>query len=178
MLSWCNGGIQISSRRVMKSSDIQLMLGSGRNSMRSTIWNLERTREIFASWLKYGEVAVEDALGVKLFPLSLSRTAFTWFASLPPNSIYYWAILRNSYTNTSLLKFMRCASKIWSRSVRGMMNRFRRKFSDSVTSGANASVSTCQIASLQLWLSSDFCPLLRRNTLHRSSSCYISLHVI
>jgi hypothetical protein len=34
-----------------------------------------------------GEAACEDALKVWFFPLSLSGSAFTWFASLPPNSI-------------------------------------------------------------------------------------------
>lgn len=38
-----------------------------------------------------GEAACEEALRVRFFPLSLSRSAFTWFASLLPNSIQGWA---------------------------------------------------------------------------------------
>ena len=45
MLSWCDGGIQISARRVTESCDIQLMLGSGRNLMTSIIMNLGMIRE-------------------------------------------------------------------------------------------------------------------------------------
>jgi hypothetical protein len=41
------GGIQISARRATESFNIQLMLASGRSSMSSIIWNLERTRGIF-----------------------------------------------------------------------------------------------------------------------------------
>jgi hypothetical protein len=39
--------------------------------------------------LQYGEASANDALRLKLFPLSLSDTAFTWFSSLAPNSIFY-----------------------------------------------------------------------------------------
>lgn len=44
-----------------------------------------------------GESAAEDALGVWLFTLSLSRSAFTWFASLPANSISCWANLEKQF---------------------------------------------------------------------------------
>jgi hypothetical protein len=37
------------------------------------------------------KVGTSDVYRVKLFPLSLSGTAFTWFASLAPNSIVTWA---------------------------------------------------------------------------------------
>jgi hypothetical protein len=39
------------------------------------------------------EAIAEDALRVRLFPLSLSGSAFTWFASLPANSIRSWVNL-------------------------------------------------------------------------------------
>jgi hypothetical protein len=32
-----------------------------------------------------------------MFPLSLSRTAFTWFTSLAPNSIFTWALLEHKF---------------------------------------------------------------------------------
>jgi hypothetical protein len=41
--------------------------------------------------LQYVEASANDALRLKLFPLSLSGTAFTWFTSLAPNSIFTWA---------------------------------------------------------------------------------------
>ena len=40
-----------------------------------------------------GEAVCEEALIVRFFPLSLSGSAFTWFASLPPDSVSIWADL-------------------------------------------------------------------------------------
>jgi hypothetical protein len=40
-----------------------------------------------------GEARANDALKLKMFHLSLSGTAFTWFTSLAPNSIFTWAQL-------------------------------------------------------------------------------------
>jgi hypothetical protein len=38
--------------------------------------------------LQCGEASANDALKLRIFPLSLSGTAFTWFISLAPNSIF------------------------------------------------------------------------------------------
>jgi hypothetical protein len=38
--------------------------------------------------LQCGEASVNNALKLRMFPLSLSGTAFTWFTSLAPNSIF------------------------------------------------------------------------------------------
>jgi hypothetical protein len=38
--------------------------------------------------LQCGEASANDALKLKMFHLSLSGTAFTWFTSLTPNSIF------------------------------------------------------------------------------------------
>jgi hypothetical protein len=43
--------------------------------------------------LQCGEASANDALKLRMFPLSLSDTAFTWFTSLAPNSIFTWAQL-------------------------------------------------------------------------------------
>jgi hypothetical protein len=43
--------------------------------------------------LQCGEASANDALKLRMFPLSLSGTAFTWFTSLAPNSIFTWAQL-------------------------------------------------------------------------------------
>lgn len=37
------------------------------------------------------EANSNDILKMRLFSLSLSGAAFTWFTSLPPNSIYSWS---------------------------------------------------------------------------------------
>ncbi len=44
-----------------------------------------------------GEAIAVDALRVRLFPLSLSGSAFTWFSSLPYNSVQSWTDLDNSF---------------------------------------------------------------------------------
>ena len=41
--------------------------------------------------LQLGEVSFNDALRVRLLSLSLTRTVFSWFSSLAPNSIRNWA---------------------------------------------------------------------------------------
>jgi hypothetical protein len=43
------------------------------------------------------EAASRDELRVRLFSSSLSRSAFTWFISLPPNSIITWADLEKQF---------------------------------------------------------------------------------
>ena len=44
-----------------------------------------------------GEASVEDAHRVRFFSLSLSGPAFTWFSSLPVNSIANWADLEKKF---------------------------------------------------------------------------------
>ena len=43
------------------------------------------------------EAAQHDALKVHLFSISLSGSAFTWFTTLPANSIIYWADLEKQF---------------------------------------------------------------------------------
>jgi hypothetical protein len=47
--------------------------------------------------LQYGEASANDVLKLRMFPLSLSSTAFTWFTSLAPNSIFTWAQLEQKF---------------------------------------------------------------------------------
>ena len=44
-----------------------------------------------------GEASVEDVHRVRFFSLSLSGLAFTWFSSLPVNSITNWADLEKKF---------------------------------------------------------------------------------
>nr|ABA92245.1 retrotransposon protein, putative, unclassified [Oryza sativa Japonica Group] len=44
-----------------------------------------------------GEASTEEALKVRLFPLSLTRSAFTCISSLPSNSIKDWADLEKQF---------------------------------------------------------------------------------
>jgi hypothetical protein len=47
--------------------------------------------------LQCGEASANDALKLRMFPLSLSGAAFTWFTSLAPNSIFTWAQLEQKF---------------------------------------------------------------------------------
>jgi hypothetical protein len=49
------------------------------------------TREHIGQFLaQLGELADTEAFHVRLFSLSLTGTAFAWYATLPPNSILSW----------------------------------------------------------------------------------------
>jgi hypothetical protein len=43
--------------------------------------------------LQFGEASANNTLKLRMFPLSLSDNAFTWFTSLAPKSIFTWAQL-------------------------------------------------------------------------------------
>jgi hypothetical protein len=47
--------------------------------------------------IQCGEAATTDALRVRLFSSSLSGSAFTWFTTLPANSVVYWADLEKQF---------------------------------------------------------------------------------
>jgi hypothetical protein len=47
--------------------------------------------------LHCGEASANDALKLRMFPLLLSSTAFTWFTSLTHNSIFTWAQLEQKF---------------------------------------------------------------------------------
>ena len=47
--------------------------------------------------MQCGEAAQNDALKVHLFSMSLSGSAFTWFTTLPANSIIFWADLEKQF---------------------------------------------------------------------------------
>jgi len=47
--------------------------------------------------IQCGEAAKRDELRVRLFSSSLSGSVFTWFISLPPNSVITWADLEKQF---------------------------------------------------------------------------------
>jgi hypothetical protein len=47
--------------------------------------------------LQRGEASANDVLKLRMFPLSLSDTTFTWFTSLTPNFIFTWAQLEQKF---------------------------------------------------------------------------------
>jgi hypothetical protein len=56
------------------------------------------TREHIGQFLaQLGELADTEAFSVRSFSLSLTRTAFAWYATLPPNSILSWEDLEQKF---------------------------------------------------------------------------------
>jgi hypothetical protein len=47
--------------------------------------------------LQCGKASANDALKLRMFPLSLSGTAFTWFTSLASNYVFIWAQLEQKF---------------------------------------------------------------------------------
>jgi hypothetical protein len=59
------------------------------------------TREHIGQFLaQLGELADTEAFCVRLFSLSLTGTAFAWYATLRPNSILSWGDLEQKFCNT------------------------------------------------------------------------------
>jgi hypothetical protein len=58
----------------------------------------KNTREHIGQFLvQLGELADTEAFHVRLFSLSLTGTAFAWYATLPPNSISSWGDLEQKF---------------------------------------------------------------------------------
>ena len=47
--------------------------------------------------IEAGEIARNKNLKIKYFPSSLTKNAFTWFTSLPANSVYTWTQLERLF---------------------------------------------------------------------------------
>ena len=82
--------------------------------------------------IQCGEAANRDELRVRLFSSSLSGSAFTWFISLPPNSVITWADLEKQFQNyffsgvhekkiTNLVRLKQCNDE----SVESFVQRLR-----------------------------------------------------
>jgi hypothetical protein len=60
--------------------------------------NGRSTHEHISQFLAHlGELADGEAFRVRLFSLSLTGTAFAWYAALPPNSINSWNELESKF---------------------------------------------------------------------------------
>jgi hypothetical protein len=60
--------------------------------------NGRNTHEHLGQFLAHlGELADGEAFHVRLFSLSLTGTAFAWYAALPPNSINPWNDLESKF---------------------------------------------------------------------------------
>jgi len=47
--------------------------------------------------IEAGDIANNENLKLKYFPSSLTKNAFTWFTTLPPNSIHCWTQLEKAF---------------------------------------------------------------------------------
>ncbi|WJX26814.1 hypothetical protein P8452_15690 [Trifolium repens] len=93
----------------------------------------ESTVEHIARYLaESGNLANNENLRMKYFPNSLTKNAFTWFTTLPPNSIHHWTQLEKLFheqfymgqTKISLKELASVKRKI-QESVEDYLNRFR-----------------------------------------------------
>ena len=48
-------------------------------------------------FIEVGEIANSESLRIKYFPSSLTKNAFTWFTTLPSNSIDTWTRLERLF---------------------------------------------------------------------------------
>ena len=71
-----------------KLPDFTMFFGQGEVSI------VERINRFI---MQCGEAPQNDALKVRLFSMSLSRSAFTWFTTLPANSIIFWADMEKQF---------------------------------------------------------------------------------
>jgi hypothetical protein len=68
------------------------------NSQNFRVIKEKNTREHIGQFLtQLGELADTEAFRVRLFSLSLTGTAFAWYATLPPNSISSWGDLEQKF---------------------------------------------------------------------------------
>jgi hypothetical protein len=81
---------------------------------------------------QFGEAGSVEALRIQLFSLSLTKTAFAWFSSLPAHSIYGWEPLEQKfhehfYSSTSEAKLADLTSVRQTRdeSVSNYFKRFK-----------------------------------------------------
>jgi hypothetical protein len=55
------------------------------------------TWENISQYVQLGEASSNNSLRVRLFSLSLTGTVFSWFSSLPPNSVRSWNELEQKF---------------------------------------------------------------------------------
>jgi hypothetical protein len=70
-----------------------------------------------------GEASNIDELKVRLFPLSLTGSAFSWFSALPYGSINTWYHLEKNFMNIFIVVIMSLSCHISHRLGKNMMNR-------------------------------------------------------
>ena len=93
----------------------------------------ESTVEHVARYLiEAGDISNNENLRIKYFPSSLTKNAFTWFTTLPPNSIHHWTQLERLFheqfymgqTKISL-KELASVKRRFTEPIDEYLNRFR-----------------------------------------------------
>ena len=72
--------------------------------------------------LQLGKAGFHEALRIRLFSLSLTGTAFSWFSSLAPNSIISWNV---SFMIVFVMGTMKLNCRIWHRLGKAKMSLLR-----------------------------------------------------
>jgi hypothetical protein len=103
--------------------------------------------------IQLGETSIEEAHKVRLFPLSLSGLAVSWFSSLEPNSITGWVDLENKfhayfYNGTSEKKIMDLTSMRQRNNELG--SEFIQRFKEVRSHCYSLNMSNGQLAELAL----------------------------
>jgi hypothetical protein len=108
------------------------------------------------------EASIEEVHKVRLFPLSLSGPAFSWFSSLEPNSITGWADLENKsyayfYSGTGEKKITDLKSMRQRNNVSG--SEFVQRFREVRSHCYSLNLSNGQLTELAL---QEMSPLIRK----------------
>ena len=82
--------------------------------------------------IEAGDISNNENLRIKYFPSSLTKNAFTWFTTLPPNSIHHWTQLERLFheqfymgqTKISL-KELASVKRRFTEPIDEYLNRFR-----------------------------------------------------
>ena len=100
-----------------------------------------------------GEAHSSNGLHVSLFSLSLTGTSFSWFSSLPPNSVHSWNELEQKFhdhfhsgVNEAKLTYLTLVRQGRDESI----HDYFRRFKDVKTQCVNLSIFERDLASLAL----------------------------
>ena len=105
--------------------------------------------------IQCGEVSTNDIYKLRLFTLSLSGTAFTWFISLPPNSVFTFADLEQKFhdhffSGKTELKLSHLTSV--NQKIHESVSEYIRRFRDTRNRCYSLTISDRDLADLTLFV--------------------------
>jgi len=98
----------------------------------------ESTVEHIARYLiEAGDITNNENLKLKYFPSSLTKNAFTWFTTLPPNSIHFWTPSEKAFHGQFYMGLCKISLKELAsvrqrthQSIDGYLNRFQTPYGE------------------------------------------------